>query len=294
MPARLLQRRLARLLRVGCQMTIYNRTRSKAEGLQSLGASIVDSPAALASCDIVFTSVSTSEDLLHVLDGPQGLLTGQRAPQLLIDCSSVSEEASARARAELAKRGAQMLAAPVSGNAKVVEAGKLTLVVSGPVIYGDDVSIAEGNDGITSVPMTLHLSTASTQVVRVNWKTGDGTALSGEDYESASGVVEFAAGETSKQVTLRIAGIIPRGTVGIDSSVAFVDVAVTVSVFGSITAIELVSSRFTKTLPAPSEAANSGFAPRGMVPATAEVDASMAVAFLPRPLKVKTRFEKVS
>jgi 3-hydroxyisobutyrate dehydrogenase len=122
----------ARLLRVGCQMTIYNRTRSKAEGLQSLGASIVDSPTALACCDIVFTSVSTSEDLLHVLGGPQGLLTGQRAPQLLIDCSSVSEEASARARAELAKRGAQMLAAPVSGNAKVVEAGKLTLVVSGP------------------------------------------------------------------------------------------------------------------------------------------------------------------
>jgi 3-hydroxyisobutyrate dehydrogenase-like beta-hydroxyacid dehydrogenase len=122
----------ARLLRAGCQMAVYNRTRSKADPLQSLGASIVDSPADLANCDIVFTSVSASADLLSVIHGPQGLFTAQQAPHLLIDCSSVSEEASSQARTEAARRGAQMLAAPVSGNAKVVEAGKLTLVVSGP------------------------------------------------------------------------------------------------------------------------------------------------------------------
>jgi 3-hydroxyisobutyrate dehydrogenase len=122
----------ARLLRAGCQMKVYNRTRAKAEPLQALGASIVDSPAGLADCDIVFTSVSTSDDLLSVIRGPQGLLSAGRGPKLLIDCSSVSEEASTQARAEAAKHGTQMLAAPVSGNAKVVEAGKLTLVVSGP------------------------------------------------------------------------------------------------------------------------------------------------------------------
>jgi len=122
----------ARLLGAGCQMKIYNRTQAKAEPLQSLGASIVDSPAALADCDIVFTSVSTSADLLSVIMGPRGLLTAQQAPRLLIDCSSVSEEASAQVRAEAQKHGVQMLAAPVSGNAKVVEAGRLTLVVSGP------------------------------------------------------------------------------------------------------------------------------------------------------------------
>jgi 3-hydroxyisobutyrate dehydrogenase len=122
----------ARLLRVGCQMSIYNRTRAKAEALEALGASIVDSPAALAGCDIVFTSVSASADLISVISGPQGLLTAKQTPQLLIDTSSVSEEASAQVRAEAAKRGAKMLAAPVSGNAKVVEAGMLTLVVSGP------------------------------------------------------------------------------------------------------------------------------------------------------------------
>jgi 3-hydroxyisobutyrate dehydrogenase-like beta-hydroxyacid dehydrogenase len=110
----------------------YNRTRAKAEPLAALGASIVDSAAALAGCDIVFTSVSTSDDLISVITGPRGLLTGHRTPKLLVDTSSVSEEASAKMRAAAAKRGTQMLAAPVSGNAKVVETGKLTLVVSGP------------------------------------------------------------------------------------------------------------------------------------------------------------------
>jgi len=122
----------ARLLHAGCQVVVYNRTRAKAEPLAALGASIVDSAAALAGCDIVFTSVSTSDDLISVITGPRGLLTGHETPKLLVDTSSVSEEASAKIRAEAAKRGTQMLAAPVSGNAKVVETGKLTLVVSGP------------------------------------------------------------------------------------------------------------------------------------------------------------------
>jgi len=122
----------ARLLHAGCQVVVYNRTRAKAEPLAALGASIVDSAAALAGCDIVFTSVSTSDDLISVITGPRGLLTGPQTPKLLVDTSSVSEEASAKMRAAAAKRGTQMLAAPVSGNAKVVETGKLTLVVSGP------------------------------------------------------------------------------------------------------------------------------------------------------------------
>lgn len=122
----------ARLLRAGCQVTVYNRTRAKALPLTQSGASIVDSPAELAECDIVFTMVSTSDDLISVTSGAQGLLTAARAPRLLVDCSSVSEEASARVRAAAAKRGTAMLAAPVSGNAKVVEAGQLTIVASGP------------------------------------------------------------------------------------------------------------------------------------------------------------------
>ncbi|MGA8005891.1 MAG: NAD(P)-dependent oxidoreductase, partial [Burkholderiales bacterium] len=53
-------------------------------------------------------------------------------PKIVVDITSVSVEDSARARERLAKAGAQLLAAPVSGNAKVIKAGKLSFVVSGP------------------------------------------------------------------------------------------------------------------------------------------------------------------
>jgi 3-hydroxyisobutyrate dehydrogenase-like beta-hydroxyacid dehydrogenase len=121
-----------RLLDAGCDLAIYNRTRSKAEPLAEQGASIVDSPAELADCDIVFSMVSGPADLLEVICGSSGVLSGSGAPQLVVDCSSVSEEGSLEVRNALQERGAAMLSAPVSGNAKVVEAGMLTMVVSGP------------------------------------------------------------------------------------------------------------------------------------------------------------------
>jgi 3-hydroxyisobutyrate dehydrogenase-like beta-hydroxyacid dehydrogenase len=122
----------ARLLQKGAQVAVYNRTRAKAEPLAELGAQLADSPAALADRDIVFTMVAGSGDLLEVVSGPKGLLSrAGRAPKILIDCSTVSQEASAEARGAAAAAGCAMLAAPVSGNAKVVKAGRLSLVVSG-------------------------------------------------------------------------------------------------------------------------------------------------------------------
>ncbi len=121
-----------RLLDRGCDLAVYNRTRSKAEPLADSGATIVDSPAELADRDIVFTMVSGPEDLLEVICGQNGLLSASGAPQMVVDCSSVSEEGSLKVRNVLDERGAAMLSAPVSGNAKVVQAGMLTMVVSGP------------------------------------------------------------------------------------------------------------------------------------------------------------------
>jgi 3-hydroxyisobutyrate dehydrogenase-like beta-hydroxyacid dehydrogenase len=121
-----------RLLEAGGDVSIYNRTRSKAEPLTEFGGKIVDTPKDLCDRDIVFTMVSASKDLLEVAFGDNGVLTGDSKPKLLIDCSSVSEEASAEARARAAELGVEMLAAPVSGNAKVIDAGKLTIVASGP------------------------------------------------------------------------------------------------------------------------------------------------------------------
>ena len=125
---------VARLLKHGCDVAVYNRTRSKAEPLTALGATVVNSPADLANRDIVFTMVSGPDDLLEVISGASGLLSHEsHAPKLLIDCSSVSTEASAAVRKQAAIRGMAMLAAPVSGNAKVVKAGLLSIVASGPV-----------------------------------------------------------------------------------------------------------------------------------------------------------------
>ena len=121
-----------RLLNAGCDVTVYNRTRAKAEPLEADGARIVDVPADLADRDVVFTMVSSADDLYSVVCGEQGLLSGSGTPKLLVDCSSVSEEGSQRVREALKQRGCEMLSAPVSGNAKVIKAGRLTIVASGP------------------------------------------------------------------------------------------------------------------------------------------------------------------
>ena len=125
-----------RLARAGCDITVWNRTRAKAEPLAKDGAKIADTIVELADRDIVFCMVSTWDDVREVITGPKGLLSrakaGGGAPRTVVECSSISLEGSAELRQTLASRGVQLLAAPVSGNAKVIKAGKLTFVVSGP------------------------------------------------------------------------------------------------------------------------------------------------------------------
>ena len=128
-----------RLAKAGCDLTVYNRTRAKAEPLAQHGARIADSLADLRDRDIVFAIVSTSSDLESVLVGPEGLLAGARRPRVVVDCSTISIEASARMRQVLAERGVEFLAAPVSGNAKVVKAGRLSFAASGPKAIFDEV-----------------------------------------------------------------------------------------------------------------------------------------------------------
>jgi 3-hydroxyisobutyrate dehydrogenase-like beta-hydroxyacid dehydrogenase len=122
----------ARLLDAGHDVAVYNRTRAKAEPLAERGATIVDRPVDLADRDVVFIMVSASADLEAVTTGPGGVLTSpDAAPQVLVDSSTVSTQVSALIRNEAAKRGTDFLAAPVSGNPKVIAAGKLTVAVSG-------------------------------------------------------------------------------------------------------------------------------------------------------------------
>jgi 3-hydroxyisobutyrate dehydrogenase len=122
-----------RLLKAGCDVAVYNRTRSKAEPLAELGAVVVDAPVDLADRDIVFTMVGGPDDFKAVVLGEHGLLSRRdAAPSVIVDSSTISPDASAQVRSETEARGVALLAAPVSGNPSVVDAGKLTVVVSGP------------------------------------------------------------------------------------------------------------------------------------------------------------------
>ena len=122
----------ARLAKGGADVTVWNRTRAKAEPLTTYGATVADKVADLAACDIVFCMVSTWDDVKAVITGPAGLLSGTRKPRMIVECSSISLEGSAELRALLQARGIELLAAPVSGNAKVIKAGRLSFVCSGP------------------------------------------------------------------------------------------------------------------------------------------------------------------
>ena len=128
-----------RLLHAGYDdMAVWNRTASKTAQLVSAGAEHVDHIADLATCDIVFITVMSSPDLLAVtLDGG-GLLAGDTTPKILVDCSTVSQDASDEVRRAAADRGTAMLSAPISGNPAMVAAGKAALAVSGPRNAFDD------------------------------------------------------------------------------------------------------------------------------------------------------------
>jgi len=123
----------ARLIKAGYDVAVWNRTRSKAEPLAALGGTIVDDLTELADRDVVFSMVADPATLLAVTTGEGGVLSVPgKAPKVLVDSSTVDVGTSERVREAAAAKGASFLAAPVSGNGKVVKAGKLSIAASGP------------------------------------------------------------------------------------------------------------------------------------------------------------------
>ena len=121
------------LVKAGNNVTVWNRTAAKAEPLAKLGAKVVKSAADLSGLDIVFSIVSTGKDLEEVYFGPSGVTSGKgKLPAVFVDCSTIGVEESALLRKRLTAAGAQYIAAPVSGNASVIRARKLSSVASGP------------------------------------------------------------------------------------------------------------------------------------------------------------------
>ena len=99
---------VARLLRAGHAVQIWNRTRAKAAPLAGLGARIVDRPHDLAGVDVLFTMVSTGADLEQVLFGAEGAASAANAPRIVVDCSSIGVREGEAFRTRLGERGVRV------------------------------------------------------------------------------------------------------------------------------------------------------------------------------------------
>ncbi len=122
----------ANLLRAGFPVTVWNRTRERAQALAAAGAAVAANPASLAALsDIVITCVSDTPDVKEVILGPQGVIHGIRPGSLVIDMSTISPAATQAIAAALAARGVDMLDAPVSGGSEGAAQGTLSIMVGG-------------------------------------------------------------------------------------------------------------------------------------------------------------------
>ncbi|MXZ25110.1 MAG: NAD(P)-dependent oxidoreductase [Caldilineaceae bacterium SB0665_bin_21] len=122
----------ANLLAKGFDVAVWNRTARRADGLVEAGAARAESPAAVAqSCPVVITCVSDTPDVEAVVLGPGGVIEGVSSGSLVIDCSTISPQATLEIAKALEAKGASMLDAPISGGSEGAEKGTLSIMVGG-------------------------------------------------------------------------------------------------------------------------------------------------------------------
>lgn len=120
-----------RLLLKGYRLTLYNRTRSKAEALQQYGATVADTPKHIAdNSDLVITVLKDSDALMHVVFDTNGLIYSSNK-FILADVSTINPFASKRIAERLKEHGIVMLDTPVMGGPQLAEQGMLLMMVGG-------------------------------------------------------------------------------------------------------------------------------------------------------------------
>jgi 3-hydroxyisobutyrate dehydrogenase-like beta-hydroxyacid dehydrogenase len=119
------------LLKAGHEVTVYNRTRAKAEPLAAQGAKVADSPAAPCKGDAVFTMLADDAAVEGVVHGEDGVLAGLAQDAIHISSSTISVALSKRLAAAHAKAGQRYIAAPVFGRPDAAAAGQLFVVAAG-------------------------------------------------------------------------------------------------------------------------------------------------------------------
>ncbi len=121
----------ANLLKAGHDVTVYNRTRSKAEALAAKGARIAASPGDACKGDAVFTMLADDKAVESIVHDDGGILANLKASAIHISLSTISAALSKRLAEAHAKAGQRYVAAPVFGRPEAAEAAKLFIVAAG-------------------------------------------------------------------------------------------------------------------------------------------------------------------
>jgi len=120
------------LMKHGHTMGVYARRAESAAPLVAAGATLCETPAALAAqCEVIFTMVTHSHDVEQIVLGADGLIHGMTSGSVLVDMETISPSVARQVAAALAKKGVEMLDAPVSGGPAGAEQGTLAIMAGG-------------------------------------------------------------------------------------------------------------------------------------------------------------------
>ena len=121
----------ANLLKAGHEVTVYNRTRTRAEPLAAQGAKIASAPSEACGGDAVITMLANDEAVESVVFGDQGILASLAKSAIHISSSTISVAFSERLTEAHAQAGQRFVAAPVFGRPDAAAAGQLYVVAAG-------------------------------------------------------------------------------------------------------------------------------------------------------------------
>src|SRR6266508_926795 len=121
------------LRKAGHDLTVWNRTTSKAKHIVSKGGKLARSARECATGrDLVLTCLSDEKALDEVLEGPDGALAGLARDDTLVDLSTAGTRSARSVAKRVADRGATFLSAPILGSKTAAEQAQVVLLVGGP------------------------------------------------------------------------------------------------------------------------------------------------------------------
>jgi len=126
------------LRKAGHDLTVWNRTASKADHIVKKGGSLAQTPRACAEGrDLVFTCLSDEKAIEAVLEGDHGILAALKPGDVLVDLSTAGTRAARSVAERVRRAGASFVAAPVLGSRHAAEQAQLVVVAGGPAAGRD-------------------------------------------------------------------------------------------------------------------------------------------------------------